>query len=1184
MGTRLLSIRGAENRWRGLTTLSVSDRGERKFLRLENGYVSPDGSEIRQWPGSFTLLDLSRENNPDEGYERYITDVVLPIFQTTPAATYQFDSIVPYPTKQTLNARAKPQHLHGFEQIQDQIVVFGESRFREVPIYNNGRVPLTVATVTDDGGLIRLSLSGTVLAHTADDNAQPALNGLTQYQVVYCEDVELATPDPGEQALLDGKLNRRVHQISAILGNNVTLQTTALGLGGARTVTGQIHVVRFNRSNTYDNTNGLSPYAPDVLDRIDDPTSLTSWRVIDQPAKGDSVRECFPAWVANRQRDCGDVREAVAPTEGVWQDAFGRRGVSRRECLELPYRLNPEPASDRIILAAPAYGCLFQVPVKIPADPSGELGVTFFANGAHDKPRSLGIPKCRAAECYAKVPPVTPAENGTNGKDFNVFAITADPANGLPAGTYKFALSYEDDAIGEEGLASETITVEIPSTTGVAYTILLVYMHPGYVMPECLANRLNVYLALPGQDDLAFYCSLPLQWKPLVAASVNGTNGGLSGTYGFEVSASGTEELWRAIRLPLPGNTNDIASQLDPERLAPQSAAMPRGSDAARYVRGVLLSGGHIGNTGGSLQLWASKASSRFGDIYTDPDLMLIRVHGDTVAAPSANMDGDITTHALGAAGRCFPSAYQGIDVIQRDLMPGRSRHQIDRVLNRMAATLSGSLAIKLNYERLRLTRAVWDRIREAGTATSTVDEARYDKEVFYVEPRGQLQVADPGSPNRSSPLFIKFIDPNRGDDITGIGALAGRGVICTARETYVFAWARNPGAEEPQLLTDEFGCVAANSMVEFDGGLAWMSHRGPVAIGGAGPQHVGLDVEGLFLGRERRYEFDRQGMMRHCWSAHDQERGLVMWGMVTTSATHQVEREFQSFAFADASDELRSRFPCDEVLWWSYRTNAFGTWRPPAGREVLWMRPVRDANGNVHMAYLAADGRIYGLDDSSHDTGHAEFAIEVLMETRGTNTTTLTWSGYASGQDGDATTGRDGDALFARAGMVVEVLNQNGELVATTTIAEVVSTGASTELELATAISWDRLYRIRVGPRQRMTLVTTYLGAESKGALNISDIQVRYTLFGEGRANFVASLLTTELATGLQARETDASDPEKWTPLGVSQAGRSEDGYRASRRRCAGKGGSGSPETAVKLVFTGAAQVRVADISIEVT
>lgn len=1190
MGERLLSLRGADGRWRGVTTQNVADRGERRFLRIENGYVSPDGSEIRQWPGSFTLLDLSQENNLLGGYDRYITDAVLPLFQTTPSATYQFEAVPPLANRQSLIARARRQHLHCFEQVGDQLLIIGESRFRECPINDAARVQLSIVAVTDVGGFIRLTLSGSPSAHTADDSSA-GLNGLTQYQVVYVENaVGVDGTDPAEQALLDAKLNRKVHEVTAISGTLVTLATTALGLGAPLSLlTGEIHVVRFNRSDSY-SADGTSPYAEDIEDRIDDPTALTSWRVIDVPAKGDSVKPCFPAWVANRQRDFGDTREAVAPIEGVWTDAFGRRGSSRREQLELPYRVNPEPATDRLILAAPGYGCMFQVPVKIPADPDGELGIDFTANDVHDKPRALGVPKARVIECSSKTPPTDPTEFNTVGFDFNVFPIVGTPSDGLPAGTYKFAVSYEDEATGEEGLASETVEVEIPSNSH-AYTILIPYFHPGYIMPECLALKLNVYLALPGEDNLAFYASFPLQWRPIVSATVNNTNGDLSGKYGFTPSEDpgGAVLLWRTIRLPMPGATNDLTAQLNPQQAAPQSAAMPRGADAVRYVRGVMLSGGNLGNQGPALQLWESKASSQFAGILDDADVMLIRTHGASAEVPNAGMDGDLTTHALGVAGRCFPNAYQGIEMVHRDLLPTRSRLRIDRVLNRLNAQLTGGAFPELhNQERIRLTRSVFDRIREAGTATSVTSISRQEKDVWYVEPIGQLQVADPGAPNRSSPSFIQFLDPSRGRDVTAIGNLAGRGIVCTRNETYTFTWFRNPSSELPQLLHNEFGCVAANSMVEFDGGLAWVSERGPVAIGGRGIQHVGQDVEAWFQGRERRYRTDRRGMMRHCWGAHDAQRGLVLWGMVTREATHEVEREFVSYSFDDASDELRSRFPCDEVLIWSYRANAFSTWRPPAGREIVWMRPLRTADGRVWMCHLAADGRIYGLDDAGHDTTHAEVSIEATLTTKGVATTTLSFTtanaGMTTATDGFTPSGRDGEVTHVRSGLAVEFVNTKGELYFTTTITGVDSSGTTTALFLAAAASWDAGTVVRIGPRQRMTLVSTFLGAEAKGKLNVSDLQLRYTLGGQGTANFIASLLKTDRnRDDAQAAEVALSDPSLWTPLGRSLAAQDDDGYRSSHRRATGKGGAAGPETAVKIVFTGAAQVRLSDVALEV-
>lgn len=1197
MGNQVLSLKGPDGRWKGQTTLSPVDSGERRMLKIRNGYVNQDGSEIRQWPGSFTLLDLSDENN-DHGLGTYALDAILPIYQTSPTEVYQYEPGYPITGSLllTLRTRAKMAFLHGFEQIQEQIILFGESRFRETPLFTSSRVVVTITQIENSGGVIVLTLSGTIGASTTTNAAGAGMNGtglppgITADSVVYVEDVILTSPAAGEQAAVDAKLNKRVHQVGSLASGTITLQTTALSpLAAARACTGQVHVVAFNRSNTYDNTNGLSPYDDDIDNRIDDPTALTSWRVVTKPSPGDSIQVCYPAWVANRQRDFGD-RRPPATADGILQNVAGTRGVSRREQRELPYRLNPECAVDRIVLAAPGYGCMFQIPVQVPVDQDGDFGMPFYGNDIYDKPRSLGVPKARLVECSSKAPPTTPTENLVAGFDFMAWVVSGVTATtGLPEGEYQVAISWEDEALGEEGLASEVVSVTIPAIANHAYTITIPFFHPGYVMPECLALKMNVYIATPGADELAFYASFPLQSLPVGSPTANNSNPDLSAKYGFTSSQPTTAfALYRRLQLPLPATVDDLADVLDPERLAPQSASMPRGADACRYVRGVLLSGGNLGNTGNALQVWESVASAANGYIEGNNEFY-IRVHGTDASVPSATMDGDLTTHTLGVAGRAFPSAYQGISLVQTDMLPaGRHNHQIDRVLNRRAPVLLSGDSYLAHHERIRLTRANFARTRLVGTTpTGAPVVSEEGKSVWYLEPQGQLQIGDPGAPFRASPLFIKFVDPNTGGDITAIGNLGGTAIICSSRETYSYAWARNPGSDEPQTLSNQFGCVAANSMVEFDGGLAWMSTQGPVAIG-QGLQHVGYEIEGDFCGPEQRYAFDSRGMMRHCWGAHDKQRGLVLWGLVTRATTHVIQYEFEDVTWDEATDEQKSRFPCDEVLIWSYRTNSFSTWRPPAGREVLWMRPVKDANGDTWMCYLAADGRIYALDEGSNDTTRGN-GIEFELATKSAGSTTLGWTsatGPTTSQDGEASSGRD-SGVFLREDLVVEFVNPFGQLYATRTIASIESVGATTSVTLSASVQWDAGDTVRIGTRQRMTIISTFMGRETKDNLKAAGVQLRYTLAGDGTANCKASAYTSDdIHDGPEAKSILYSKDSLWSKLGSVDQGQTAadaDGYRVARRKIENKGGSSAPETAVRIDFTGTAQVRLADILLEV-
>jgi hypothetical protein len=133
-----------------------------------------------------------------------------------------------------------------------------------------------------------------------------------------------------------------------------------------------------------------------------------------------------------------------------------------------------------------------------------------------------------------------------------------------------------DEVTGEEGLASEPVTFTIPSSG--AYFISIFYLHPGYVMPECLANRVNVYVAGPGSDAMAFFVSFPLG----SATSVASTLADYTAKYGFWGGATPNDVTFANVHRIYTFPTNlpsPIVDMVDPKRLAPQSAAMPRGAE-----------------------------------------------------------------------------------------------------------------------------------------------------------------------------------------------------------------------------------------------------------------------------------------------------------------------------------------------------------------------------------------------------------------------------------------------------------------------------------------------------------------------------------------------------------------------------------------------------------------------------
>jgi hypothetical protein len=277
---------------------------------------------------------------------------------------------------------------------------------------------------------------------------------------------------------------------------------------------------------------------------------------------------------------------------------------------------------------------------------------------------------------------------------------------------------------------------------------------------------------------------------------------------------------------------------------------------------------------------------------------------------------------------------------------------------------------------------------------------------------------------------------------------------------------------------------------------------------------------------------------------------------------------------------------PCDEVLIWNYRSNAFSTWRPPSGLEIYWMRPLRDDSGDVRVCFLARDGRIYALDEAANDSAMTTtYGIEATVTARATDSTSLSFTlSGGTGQNGTAPTGHNGDRRHLRSGMLVEAIDASGNLVWDTTIASVTSVSASGgTIVLSAAQTWRETYSIRIGGRQRATIVSGYLGAEALDNLNVQATQMRYSLFGNGSAHAKVTLLKTELAdTATAARSVAMVPTDAWTALGYASVTTSDETRIARRRRFA-QGGADATEIAVKVELSGSAQARIEDIALEV-
>lgn len=1220
MGSGLVSFKG--DTWRGRTLLANNDRGDRRMVRIVNGYVSCDGHEIRSFPGWRTLVDLSDENNPSGGYNHDIIDAMRPVLEPpTPNDFYTqvYDGTTS--AKQTLLCHAEPRYIEWFEQVGDVLTIGGITRFRECPIYDSNRIEPTIVSASNiqDGGNFRffLRFSSLPASRTINDTGA-SLNGVAVGDVFYIEGLTVSG-NATLQAAIDTHVNGKVHVLHQINAGGPDLRFfTDLGgvLGGAGpwTVTaGTCRRVRPNRSNTYLTPSGMDPYHSDPMTRIDDWNALTTWRII--PTLPMTIGNCtshvaHTAYVANRRRDFAD--EASNFNEGVLTDeADGVRGVSRREQKELPYRMVPEPSGDRIIIAVPGYNCLFQVPLMIPVNPElwpatptvDGLGVQWFANDQFDQPRALGLPKGRLIESIYTPAPSSPSETHQSADVTHLLtALSTSPQFSFPAGTYRMCITYADSATGDEGEPSEPVEFTVPSN-GYAYVINVSYMLPGYIMPECVADELRVYMTDTDGEAFGLYKSLPLRHLTgsldyLGYALENATGFSptdLSSKYGPDAGYTPGDltmaREWNTLRLPLArDNGGGIGDSIDFFR-PPLPIGMPRGASAVKMVRGFLLAGGHLGTEGVNGSLYPAFGSLRVPG--GDTNVVELRQHqSSNILLPA---DGALTD-GFGLSSRNFPDSCQGITALSKKLVPNNMgrEFQVDRVLNRKSSmrTSDASQMNVINWERLQTVRPVLDPdFRETPMAPAHPDYEVINQPFWWRMFKGQLQVGEPGLPGRVSKaggFGIKIIDYNKDDDITAIGELAGNAVICSRYETYFLGWSTSPLGQEPTVITTEYGCIAPNSMVEFDGGLAWISEKGPVAIGGAGLQHIGKDIEEDFVGSTRRYLTDSKGMMRHTWSCHDAARGLVMWGMVVGDIA-LVESNGDTINFVNGSDGVRSRAACNEVLIWSYRTGSFSVWNPPTGLEVLWMRelaikePTFTNTGVVYTCFLANDNRIYALDDAWNDCNDGCLATTAVAA--GTASTSLQvaatlWAtdGVANGGDSareiSTAYGSSGNGFLLRVGTIVQALNADGEIEWETTVE---AADPSTDVvTLAAAQTWTRGQTILLGVKPALEIESTSLGAEFLMNGHAKHVQVRYGLHGTGRCNATVWLLKTEL-------DSIGGGPTEPIRCGktMGKFAKTDTAGRLGLRRSLPAEVT-APELALRMHVSGERQIRIADVALE--
>lgn len=1138
------------NRFGGM---SFESSGEPyQFDLLENCYVS--GGEIRAFPGSVCVLDpvsdarLATDVTPfsPRGYDSDHYDARRPTY--TASLTYKIPTT---PTESQI-VWTRPTTLHSVHFLANRWVFVGESDGRREPIYNSGRTQWVYVTSYQGNG------AGTAIDLTLSQvpsSSANTFNAVTAARTIYLEGLT------GDHASL---LNNKQHNVTSVSSNVIRVSTSYTGSHAA--FTGQTGFISVVTASYNFNQLGIQ----NSYEIGEDVESLTVWRTatnsVNQDAPDDLV---YCSHVANRRRDFGDSTGVI--TEGSQDNQY-----SRRRQKSLPYRVVPHKAGSRIIVAAPGYGCTFQIPNIIPSalnGTAGASGVGSYSNGDIDQPRCLGVPKAVALEDPDKT--VSSSAHIFSSVDAAYGFGGTDVSMASRAGTYKFKFAYRDDATGEIGIPSEEVEVTTNTAT-YAYQGLRFFIYfPGYLMPECLAYSILAYRTKAGSPNGEFYFDSMVKLTEVTHAMGAGTE---SGKYGLTPEADSLTygHFFHVSYSPLYKTDDELEEQSRNVVVPDGNKQMPMGCKTAYTYRGFTMFGGALGDSGpyrelqsGQLETRYTRVSGGLNALSYWPDRIWMRFSTVT----NCNAYSEAAGFNLGSA--IIPPAYAGQTIYCPTILPyPRTTVVMDEMVNTFIGTAD------VWYSQRNRIPDVCYRVLET-PINSKADYNTQNGTCYLMLPRNQVQISNPDHPGETPAVNTLIVANEEGEDVEAMGSYNGQPVLATRSKTYMVGFSTTPVGAVPDIVSDKFGCIAPNTMVEFDGGCAWISDRGPVAIVDGGFRWIGKPLQKWFSESTGRYKKDSLGMMRHAWGCHDPVRGLIYFGLFADLAAgtdNEVTVTYlnTTYNWTDTNsvgsilaDKVRSRFACDEVLVYSYRDDAWSVWRPPQALAVQWMTVGLDQNKTQRVFYLGSDKRLYALDDLWGLTDQ-ECNYTDIAQTGSTTTITGLTTGYKMlvGMDVAFYKGGSGTRL---------------EFLGLRTIAS----KTDTEIVLDSAITLPvGGCKMLVGPR-RMKIRTNWAAWKQSDQATVAKAGLRYSqcslyslvsTLSEKQASFVkGTLRSASLQNGILTRKESTLTGNTYSPLGEDVTDAQTFDYGLAQGMAQGQ------SFQLEVEFVGGSQVRLQDLFVEV-
>lgn len=524
---------------------------------------------------------------------------------------------------------------------------------------------------------------------------------------------------------------------------------------------------------------------------------------------------------------------------------------------------------------------------------------------------------------------------------------------------------------------------------------------------------------------------------------------------------------------------------------------MPPGSKFIATSRGYTLGGGVMGSLGDSFTADSLQASAQ--------------------STAEENKEVRVASWVLNAGGWLVPTAYQGV----RFHNPPSSKMNLTRLNVHKRVAYSAP-----DYFHIWNTE---DPLQDLTSATTG----------YLVYDRGVAWFSEPGEPGVAPSTNRIVFDTRNGEDLEGAGSYRNGWVVCSESETFFLSAGNSPLGQRPVRISSQYGCVAPNSFVEFDGGTAWLSRRGPVLFDGSGVRWIGKPVQPLF----DACKTDSRAMMTHAIAGHDSRRGLIFWGL---------RKDLHGTQFASINsawpDDDRSKVACDYFLIYSYRTGAWSTWEPPASLGgIWWMETITTDELTDELGFLAGDdwnAKVYVFDDDYSDgVANNHLIMGLTQSSSYVGTTTATFKPTDAASLDTIKVGMSYYVVDTATGSVT--YSDGNEIVSIDLVAQTVT--------LTVPVAWKSTHEVYVGTiPMRIKTKLAGLNPRMRGKTTLTNVSTRHK--ADGSNSYMVQTANT-------------------TPWGTDALS----GYRADR-----PGSEDGDEVQVTLDVVGDGVTRFKDIVLE--